>query len=108
MIADTVLSIAFNILTSRKPKKLCRDIARTCCISRASSMGLLTRVVQLAGLRVEQCCACSYLNGAASQEVATTYFVSLPFDTSILSLASAKGLGGSQKLMRVSPAMTCM
>lgn len=45
VIADTVLSITFNTMTSRKLKKLCREVARTCCISRVFSMGLFTRVM---------------------------------------------------------------
>lgn len=45
MIADTVLSMTFNILTSRKLNKSCRDVARTHRISRVFSMGLFTRVM---------------------------------------------------------------
>lgn len=57
---------------------------------------------------MEQYCACSYPNGASSQEVATMSFAALLFDISVLFLANVKGLGGSQKLVRVSHAMTCM
>lgn len=44
-MADTVLSITFNILTSRKLKKLCRDIAKHAVLAGFPSIGLFTRVV---------------------------------------------------------------
>lgn len=39
---------------------------------------------------MEQYCACSYPNGASSQEVATTSFAALLFDISVLFLANVK------------------
>lgn len=43
VIADTVLSITFNILISTKLQKSCTGMAGTCCVSRVSSKSLFTR-----------------------------------------------------------------
>lgn len=89
--ADTVLSISFNILTSRKLKELHKDIARTCSVQQHLFPLPAPKSRQLAGLRVRQCHSWRCLKSGSCHEI------SYLFDGSALSLASEKGVGGPQK-----------